>query len=53
MAVRFEYVWRDQTGRLFRSYGNELWELDENGLMRKRFASMNDLAIDEIDRKLK
>ncbi len=53
MAVRFEYEWRDQTGRWFRSYGNELWEFDENGLMRKRFASINDLAIDEIDRKLK
>lgn len=53
MAVRFEYEWRDQTGRWFRSYGNELWEFDQNGLMRKWFASMNDLAIDEIDRKLK
>ena len=53
MAVRFEYEWHDKTGQWFRSYGNELWEFDENGLMLKRFASINDLAIDEQDRKLK
>lgn len=53
MAVRFEYEWRDQTGQWFRSYGNELWEFDENGLMQKRFASINDLPISETDRKLK
>ncbi|CAF3457123.1 unnamed protein product [Rotaria sp. Silwood2] len=53
MAVRFEYEWHDKTGQWFRSYGNENWEFDENGLMQKRFASINDLAIDEKDRKLK
>jgi uncharacterized protein len=53
MAVRFEYEWHDHTGQWFRSYGNENWEFDENGLMQKRFASINDLAIDEKDRKLK
>lgn len=53
MAVRFEYEWHDRTGQWFRSYGNELWEFDANGLMQKRFASINDLAIDEKDRKLK
>lgn len=53
MAVRFEYEWHDQDGQWFRSYGNELWEFDENGLMAKRFASINDLAIQESDRKLK
>ena len=52
MAVRFEYEYHDHEGQWFRSYGNELWEFDENGLMRKRFASINDLAIDEKDRKL-
>ncbi len=52
MAVRFEYEWHNDTGQWFRSYGNELWEFDINGLMRKRFASINDLAIDETDRKL-
>jgi nuclear transport factor 2 (NTF2) superfamily protein len=53
MAVRFEYEWHDHNGQWFRSYGNELWEFDENGLMTKRFASINDLAIQETDRKLK
>jgi len=53
MAVRFEYEWHDLSGQWFRSYGNELWEFDENGLMQKRFASINDLAIEEKDRKLK
>jgi len=53
MAVRFEYEWHDYNGQWFRSYGNEMWEFDENGLMRKRFASINDLPIDEKDRKLK
>lgn len=52
MAVRFEYEWRDQTGQWFRSYGNELWEFDENGLMRKRYASINDLEICPEDRTL-
>jgi nuclear transport factor 2 (NTF2) superfamily protein len=53
MAVRFEYEWHDHKGQWFRSYGNELWEFDENGLMRKRFASINDLEIEENDRILK
>jgi nuclear transport factor 2 (NTF2) superfamily protein len=53
MAVRFEYEWHDHAGQWYRSYGNELWEFDENGLMRKRFASINDLPIHEKDRILK
>lgn len=52
MAVRFEYEYHDAAGQWFRAYGNELWEFDENGLMRKRFASINDLAIKEAERKL-
>jgi uncharacterized protein len=53
MAVRFEYEWHDSSGQWYRSYGNELWEFEDNGLMRKRFASINDLAIREQDCKLK
>ena len=53
MAVRFEYDYRNQAGQWFRAYGNENWEFDENGLMRKRFASIIDLPIDEKDRKFK
>lgn len=53
MAVRFEYEWHDRDGQWYRSYGNEMWEFDENGLMRKRFASINDLAIEEKERKFK
>lgn len=52
MAVRFEYEWRDASGQWYRSYGNENWEFDENGLMRKRYASINDLPIKESERKL-
>jgi len=52
MAVRFEYEWHDAAGQWYRSYGNELWEFDKNGLMQKRFASINDLEIEEADRKL-
>jgi len=52
MAVRFEYEWHDHAGQWYRSYGNELWEFDEHGYMRKRYASINDLAIDETERKL-
>ena len=52
MAVRFEYEYQDVDGQWFRAYGNENWEFDENGLMRKRYASINDLAINESDRKL-
>ena len=53
MAVRFEYEWHDHTGQWFRSYGNELWEFDQNGFMQKRYASINDLEINEQDRKFK
>ncbi len=53
IAVRFEYEWHDDSGNWFRSYGNENWEFDENGLMRKRFASINDLFIKESERKLR
>lgn len=53
MAVRFEYEYHTKDGQWYRAYGNELWEFDENGLMRKRYASINDLAIDEKDRRLK
>jgi nuclear transport factor 2 (NTF2) superfamily protein len=52
MAVRFEYEWHDEAGQWFRSYGNELWEFEENGLMRKRFASINDLPIIATERIL-
>jgi nuclear transport factor 2 (NTF2) superfamily protein len=51
MAVRFQYEWHDDTGNWFRSYGNELWEFDEQGLMRWREASINDVPILETDRK--
>ena len=53
MAVRFEYEWHDDSSNWYRSYGNELWEFDEDGYMRKRYASINDLPIKESDRKLK
>jgi nuclear transport factor 2 (NTF2) superfamily protein len=51
IAVRFAYEWHDDSGRWFRSYGNENWEFDENGLMRVRLASINDLPISDGDRK--
>jgi nuclear transport factor 2 (NTF2) superfamily protein len=50
IAVRFAYEWHDDAGQWWRSYGNENWEFDENGLMQKRYASINDLAIKESDR---
>lgn len=53
IAVRFEYEYMNNDGQWFRAYGNENWEFDENGLMRKRYASINDLAINEEDRKFK
>jgi nuclear transport factor 2 (NTF2) superfamily protein len=53
IAVRFEYEYHNAKGQWFRAYGNENWEFDENGLMAKRFASINDLPIDETERKLK
>ena len=52
MAVRFEYEYQDEQDQWYRAYGNELWEFDENGLMKKRFASINDLKITENERKL-
>lgn len=51
IAVRFAYEWRDDSGNWFRSYGNENWEFDENGLMRRRLASINDAPIRESERK--
>ncbi|WP_217571675.1 nuclear transport factor 2 family protein [Mesorhizobium sp. GbtcB19] len=51
IAVRFAYEWRDDSGHWFRSYGNENWEFDEAGLMRRRVASINDLPITERERK--
>ncbi|MCV9386755.1 nuclear transport factor 2 family protein [Reichenbachiella ulvae] len=53
IAVTFEYEYHDTEGQWFRAYGNEMWEFDENGLMRKRYASINDLPIEEHERKLK
>lgn len=52
IAVRFEYEWRDAEGQWWRSHGNENWEFDENGLMAKRYASINDQKIDESERTL-
>ncbi|QHY99904.1 SnoaL-like domain protein [Streptomyces sp. S4.7] len=52
IAVRFQYECRDGGGQWWRSYGNELWEFDENGLMRRREASINDLRIDESERRV-
>jgi nuclear transport factor 2 (NTF2) superfamily protein len=51
IAVRFAYEWRDDGGHWYRSYGNENWEFDEHGLMRRRIASINDLPIKAADRK--
>ena len=51
IAVRFAYEWHDDSGQWFRAYGNENWEFDENGLMRLRIASINDLPIAEDERK--
>jgi hypothetical protein len=50
IAVRFAYEWRDDSGSWFRSYGNENWEFTETGHMRRRFASINDLPINESER---
>jgi nuclear transport factor 2 (NTF2) superfamily protein len=51
IAVRFAYEWHDDSGHWFRSYGNENWEFDPQGLMQRRIASINDLPIREADRK--
>ena len=53
IAVRFQYEYHDQSSRWFRAYGNELWEFDEDGLMRRREASINDVPIQESDRKFR
>jgi len=51
IAVRFAYEWHDDAGRWYRSYGNENWEFNDDGLMASRFASINDLPISETDRR--
>jgi nuclear transport factor 2 (NTF2) superfamily protein len=53
IAVRFEYESHDQDGQWWRSYGNELWEFSSEGLMARRFASINDVKIDESERRLR
>jgi len=53
IAVRFQYEWRDAAGAWFRSYGNELWEFDDAGLMRRREASINDVRIPEHERRFR
>jgi nuclear transport factor 2 (NTF2) superfamily protein len=53
IAVRFAYEWHDDAGRWYRSYGNENWEFASNGLMHRRHASINDLPIEEADRKFR
>ncbi|WP_394436741.1 nuclear transport factor 2 family protein [Streptomyces sp. SGAir0957] len=52
IAVRFQYEWHDADGDWWRSYGNELWEFDEHGLMRRREAAINDVSINESDRRI-
>ncbi len=52
ISVRFEYEWHDDSGQWYRSYGNEQWEFADNGLMQRRYASINDIPIKESDRKL-
>ncbi len=53
IAVRFEYEWHDEAGQWFRSYGNEQWEFAPDGLMARRFASINDLTISESERRFR
>jgi len=53
IAVRFEYEWHDVDGQWYRAYGNELWEFDPDGLMRRRYASINDAPIEEQERRLR
>lgn len=53
IAVRFQYEYHDADGQWFRAYGNELWEFDDEGLMRRREASINDRAINESERKFR
>ena len=52
ISVRFEYECHDASGQWYRSYGNEQWEFDDDGLMRRRYASINDLPIDESERRV-
>ncbi|PWL39238.1 DUF1348 domain-containing protein [Flagellimonas aquimarina] len=52
IAVRFEYEFQNENGQWFRAYGNENWEFNENGLMKKRYASINDAPINIADKKL-
>ena len=52
IAVRFQYEWHDDAGQTWRSYGNELWEFADNGLMRRREASINDVAIAAVERRI-
>jgi uncharacterized protein len=52
IAVRFEYEWHDPAGQWYRSYGNEMWEFDEQGLMARRYASINDVRIREDERRV-
>jgi nuclear transport factor 2 (NTF2) superfamily protein len=52
IAVRFQYEWHDASGKWWRSYGNEQWEFDADGLMRRREASINDVAIEESERRI-
>jgi uncharacterized protein len=53
IGVRFQYEWHDAEGRWWRSYGNELWEFDQHGLMRRREASINDVPIAETERRIR
>jgi hypothetical protein len=53
ISVKFEYEWHDDSGHWYRSYGNEQWEFADNGLMQRREASINDLPIEESDRKFR
>jgi nuclear transport factor 2 (NTF2) superfamily protein len=53
IAVRFEYEWHDEGGQWYRAYGNEMWEFDADGLMTRRYASINDAPIDEQERRLR
>ncbi len=52
ISVRFEYEWHDASGQWYRTHGNEHWEFDDDGLMRRRDMSANDIPIDESDRRL-
>lgn len=52
IAVRFEYEWHDDSSQWYRSYGNEMWEFDEEGLMARRYASINDVLIQETERQI-